>query len=460
MIFNYAFSRLYLRLSGNMIWSKEGMKRRQSDGRWLMVVVLISFIVFHQLDIYLFDSVSPSIAASYYLSAQQLENLSIGVLIVDILFFPFWGWLFDRHTRKKLLGVAAFIWGATSILRVLAPTSPTFFISHLASGVDNACYPGIFSLVSDEFSPRNRGKIIGLIQMALPFSNFILLILTTLVTWRVHWRTIFTFSGLVGLLFVPVLVLALRHPKRGVTEPALSEVRLTGIYIFDLDTASDLLRKPSLILMYVLSFFSGIPWGIIQKYFINFLETTFDLPYLELFFMMAPTFLAAALGYLIGGWFGDLWFAHNKRGRIFVSLIGVVFSSLCFVPIFYFTPFEGQFFLVLMLLTAIFMAFLRPNIISTLFDVALPEVRSMAVAALMMGQFIGSTIVSLGMAPLIEKIGLRSSILWGIIGAWLICFILLVTALFIVPKDIEQLRKHIAYRSQLESRVGSLKKRS
>ena len=82
-----------------------------------------------------------------------------GALAVGALLYPLWGYLYDRYARSRLLALAAFIWGATTWLSAIAPTFPTFLATRASTGIDDSSYPGIFSLISDYFSPLFSGPI-------------------------------------------------------------------------------------------------------------------------------------------------------------------------------------------------------------------------------------------------------------------------------------------------------------
>jgi MFS family permease len=102
------------------------------------------------------------------------------------------------------------------------------------------------------------------------------------------------------------------------------------------------------------------------------------------------------------------------------------------------------------------MALEKPNVIAMVFDTTLPELRSTAMTFMMFCQLIGSMIGPLAVGALIPRIGSGSAILWVCVVAWGIS-LLLIGLLFLMPKDIENLRKHMAYRSQLEARLESRK---
>ena len=52
-----------------------------------------------------------------------------GAILVGALFYPLWGYLYDRFARAKLLALASLIWGATTWLSALAPSFRLFVAS-------------------------------------------------------------------------------------------------------------------------------------------------------------------------------------------------------------------------------------------------------------------------------------------------------------------------------------------
>ena len=95
---------------------------------------------------------------------------------------------------------------------------------------------------------------------------------------------------------------------------------------------------------------------------------------------MVIAVLILAIGYPIGGALGDYFFRRNPRGRLIVAMIGV-FSGAVLLWFTLNVPNENVgLFTILLGLTAFFMPFASPNVISTVYDVTLPEVRSTAVS--------------------------------------------------------------------------------
>jgi MFS family permease len=111
-------------------------------------------------------------------------------------------------------------------------------------------------------------------------------------------------------------------------------------------------------------------------------------------------------------------------------------------------------FMVLLCATALFIPFSSPNIISTVYDVTLPEVRSTAAAIQYFIESGGAALAPLLAGLMAVNSSLRYAILIICISAWLLCSLFLAGAAYFVPRDIETLR------NQLRERAESLRGRS
>jgi predicted MFS family arabinose efflux permease len=87
-----------------------------------------------------------------------------------------------------------------------------------------------------------------------------------------------------------------------------------------------------------------------------------------------------AAGYFIGGSIGDWLFKRTPRGRLITATVGAVLGMVMLVVTLS-VPMDNQgLFLLMLCVTALFIPFPSPNVISTVYDVTVPEVRSTALA--------------------------------------------------------------------------------
>ena len=418
--------------------------------RWFVVAVFFVFMLLHQTDKLLIGPLTTQIMDTFQIDEVQMGALTTGALLVGAILYPLWGYLYDRYARSKLLALAAFIWGSTTWLSAIAPTYPTFLVTRASTGIDDSSYPGLYSLISDYFGPQLRGKVYGLLQLSQPIGYMIGLMMATLLSGLLGWRGVFYITGTLGIVIAIVIFFGVKEPERGRAEPELEELDKIGVYRFNMQTALGLFRKRSLILLFLQGFVGVFPWNVITYWFFHYLETERGYDQTSVLTTMAPAILVLAAGYFIGGALGDFFFKRTPRGRVLVALFGVIAGAI-FLTFTMNVPLENQLlFTGLLILTALFMPFASPNVISTVYDITLPEVRSTSLAVQYFIENFGAA-----MAPLIAGFIARDSsfqvaILVICVTAWAFGAIFLAFTAYLVPHDIAVLRAQMRERAEIE----------
>jgi len=424
---------------------------RQSRYRWFVVVIFFTFMLLHQADKLLISPLTTPIMEAFGINEAQMGAVFTGALIVGAILYPVWGYLYDRYTRPKLLALASFIWGSTTWLSAIAPTYPSFLLTRASTGVDDSSYPGLYSLVSDYFGPAVRGKIYGLLQLSAPLGYMLGMILATFLRDVIGWRGVFYLTGSLGIVLSVVIFFGVREVARGRSEPELADLEEIEVHRFSWEIARGLFRKRSLLLLFVQGFFGVFPWNVITYWFFRYLETERGYSADAVLMTMVVAVLVLAVGYFLGGAVGDFLFKRTRRGRALVAATAVLLGAV----LLYFAmsvPMENQsLFLVMISLTALFIPISSPNVISTVYDITLPEVRSTAVAVQYFIESAGAAT-----APLLAGlIAVRSSLHYAILivceSAWVLCAIFLVVVAYLVPHDIAALRQAMRQRAEDEA---------
>jgi MFS family permease len=107
-------------------------------------------------------------------------------------------------------------------------------------------------------------------------------------------------------------------------------------------------------------------------------------------------------------------------------------------------------FLIMLMATALFIPFSSANVISTVYDITLPEVRSTALAVQYFIENGGAAIAPLLAGIIAEATSLHTAILVICVSAWLICAVFLGLTTWLVPHDIRTLRQQMRERAELE----------
>jgi MFS family permease len=408
------------------------------------------FIFLHQTDRLLISPLTTDIMGTFAISKTQMGLVSSAALLVGGLLFLVWGYLYDRYARAPLLALASAVWGVTTWLSARAPTYPTFLLARASTGIDDASYPGLYSLIADYFAPAVRGRIFGLLQLAQPMGFLAATVLALTLGKSLGWRNLFLITGSAGIVLAVVIFFGVREPPRGQSEPELQGIEQTGRYRFDRRQAAALLRKRSLRLLFAQGFVGVFPWNVITFWFFAYLELERGYDEMQILLTMAPAVLVLSAGYVVGGSLGDRAFRRTPRGRLLVSTAGVLLGALFLTATLTVPIDQPGLFLALLLVTALFVPFASPNVVSSVYDIALPEVRSTALSVQSFVEEGGAAVAPFLAGWLADQSSLQTSILTICVSAWLISSVFLAFAARAIPRDIDTLRSQLRERAEVE----------
>lgn len=415
--------------------------------RWLSVGIFFLFMLLHQTDRLLIGPLTTAIMAEFQLTEVQMGGIVTGSLVLGSIFYPIWGYLFDRFARPKLLSLASLIWGVTTWLSALAPTPRAFLITRASTGIDDSSYPGIASLVSDYFSPGVRSRIFGFLQLSIPLGYLLGLILALNFGPLYGWRSIYLVTGLLGVVLSLVIFFGVLDVPRGSSEPELSTVPDVQRRRLSFSQLRDLVRIPTLRLLFLQGFIGVMPWQVITFWSFRYLEVERLYTTQQISATMIPAVLMIGLGYFFGGYLGDLAYARDLRGRLFVSVLGVVLGAV-FLSVSLNIPADNiQLFRVSLAVTCFFIPLASPNIAASVHDVVLPEIRSTATSIQYFLGNLGSAFAPLFAGYLSTRSTLGNAMLTISLTAWLLTGLLLWVSTRFIAADKEQLHQALLSRA-------------
>jgi MFS family permease len=415
--------------------------------RWIVVVIFFAFMLLHQSDKLLIGSLTTPIMEDFGIDQTAMGAVQTGALIVGAVLYPLWGYLYDRYARAKLLALASAIWGVTTWLGALARTYGTFLGARASTGIDDSSYPGLYSLIADYFGPGMRGKIYGILQLTQPLGYMVGLVLATMLGPIIGWRNVFFLTGTLGLVLAVLIFLGVKEAPRGMAEPELADLAEIGIYKFNWKTARGLLKRRTLIPLFLQGFFGVFPWTVISFWFFRYLEKERLYTSDEVLVTMAIAVLVLAAGYFVGGLLGDALFKRTRRGRLIVCLFGIVAGAIMLFLTLGVPLDDTGLFLALLCITALLIPFPSPNVISTVYDITPPEVRSTALAVQYFIENAGAALAPLMAGAIADRSSLGDAILLICTIAWAIAAVFMLVAVAIAPRDIEALRADMRQRA-------------
>jgi len=431
------------------------MSTAKSPKRWLVVIILFAFLLFHQADKTIISPLLTAIMAEYQINEAQMGAVSSLGIIVSSLLYPAWGYLYDRFSRPKLLSLASLIWGSTTALSAIAPNFRTFMITRASTGIDDSSYPGLYSLLSDYFKPSLRGKIYGLMQISGPFGYMIGIILASTLGRVIGWRNIFIITGIIGVIMAFIIFFGVKDRPRGISEPEMRPLDEIREYRISWREIKDLQKNRSLLYLIGHGFVGVFTWNVLTFWLFHYLEVERGFSALGAMGTMLLANGTLVLGYLIGGNLGDKLFLLNPRGRMLLAGLGTFLGGMSLVISFLLPFTDALLFLTLLALTGFFLAFVSPNLMATMHDITLPEVRSTAQALRQLFMDSGAAAAPFFAGLIAVKTSLHTAILSISITSWIVGTCLVFLVVFFVPKDIETLREKMEKRARIHTRGGN-----
>lgn len=353
--------------------------------RNLVLLILFLFGLFHQADRFLIGPLTSSIINDFHIN-EALMGLSISSsIVVAGILYPIWGYLSDWFNRAKLIALASFLWGSTTWLSAVARTYSAFVVTRASTGIDDASYPGIYSLLSDYFEPTVRSRVFSVIKITYPLGYVLGALFGTLLGSRIGFRKVFFITGSFGILFSILILLFVKDVKRGASE----NINVEGKVSFD--KMLNILKSKTHIYLYAQGFFAVFPMNIITFWLFRYLEVERNLPPNELVAVSVVAVGFIALGNIVSGILGDRMFSIEKSGRLKVGLLTVVGAMILTFAIL--TPVNKPLqFYILVSCGSFFVAFATPNVSATISDISGAEIRSTALSLQSFVETVGSAL--------------------------------------------------------------------
>jgi MFS family permease len=302
--------------------------------------------------------------------------------------------------------------------------------------------------------PGVRGKIYGFLQLTQPLGYMIGLVLATTIAVSIGWRNIFFITSGLRILMALIIFLFVKDVPRGNAEPEFETTEQVGNYYFEWSKVKEIFKKKSLIMMDLQGFFGAFPWNTIIAFMFIYLAEERGYIETEILMTMGPAIIVLASEFFIGGAAGDFFFKKTRKGRILVALFGVLLGAILLFITLNIAVGEKTLFAVMMAITALFIPISSANVTSTVNDVALPEIRSTALA---IQYFIESSGAAL--SPLLTGIiadtlreannpkPRQTAILIICITAWILCGIFYIITTKYINNDIEDLHQKLKARA-------------
>ena len=171
-----------------------------------------------------FDLQAPGIAAKGIAASFALDQVQMGYVfslgVFGMLFGAFFGGrIADYLGQKKVLMLSVAIFGVFMSLTAIAPSIEVLYAARFLTGLGlGAAMPTMISVVGDEATEANRGKLNSLMYCGLPVGAIFVAGLAMLLP-DIQWQTLFLIGGLTPLALLPFMGFILKdQPKAAVAQ--------------------------------------------------------------------------------------------------------------------------------------------------------------------------------------------------------------------------------------------------
>lgn len=398
----------------------------------------------------------PTLQALWGLSYANLGVISTIRNLLQAISSPFWGYLSDKMSRKLVIMFGTGLWGLWTAGVGLTQNFGQLLTIRAISGIGLGCLlPATFSIMSDTFPPKDRGKALGLMEATGVFGIIIATIglgfLATPTLWRWGYFLLGGFSVLSGL----IVWFYVEEPVRGGAEPELAgkisqeAAEKFGLQFSDLPKV---LKIPTIWVAIGQGLAGTMPWVVMASFFITFLVNERGIPAENATFVFAGIVLGTVFSNIIGGYLGDWAEQINpKYGRTVVGQVSIVSG----IPLTYILFTQTQTWslveiIVLCFFTALMISWPGKGAKEPMMQgVVPPELRGSAFSITTFIESGFAAIAGIIAGTLADRIGLTQAMLWTIPFPWIICAALFSLFYITYPKDSAELRKLMSERATI-----------
>jgi predicted MFS family arabinose efflux permease len=248
--------------------------------------------------------------------------------------------LAERFSRKAIIVASLATWSLMSVLCGAARSFVTLGAARVGVGAaESGAPPAGYSLLSSYFPARQRGRVLAVVNMAIPLGLSFGSVIGGLVAQAHGWRLAFVVVGAPGLVLAVAAWLLLVEPAKDHLDPELALIDRTPLS--NRESFGRLLNSRLFLLMLVIAGLGGASTHAVSSFSASFLIRTHGLQLAQVARLMAlANGVVGIAGVLLGGFLADRLARKDGRAYLLVPAIGAIGTGAC-LAIAYRTPLES-----------------------------------------------------------------------------------------------------------------------
>ena len=397
---------------------------------------------------------SPVLKSLWSLTNMNLAWITFIRSLLQSLSSPVWGFLSDRHSRKKVLLIGTGLWGIWTIIVGFTQTYEQLILIRVISGLGLGCLmPATFSIMADTFKPSIRGRMLGIMEAIGVLGMIVFTMGMGFLATPDMWRYGFFILGVASIISGFVIWFFVDEPVRGEAEPEMrGQITQEDAEKYKAKFADikKVLKIPTIWVAIGQGLAGSMPWVVMGAFLILWLVEVRGVPTTSAPLVFGGVVIGTAISNVLGGIIGDYAEKVNpKYGRAFIGQ----FSVFIGIPFTYYLFTKTQDWNMLQLailcfVTALLISWPGKGAKEPMMQgVVPPELRATAFS---MTTFIESgfaAIAALIFGIIADKIDISTAMVWTVPVPWIICGLFFTGFYFTYPKDSKKLRDEMQRRA-------------
>lgn len=373
----------------------------------LFLCVLFAILDF--MDRQVLAALFPYLKAEYDLSDTQLGmlvsvvNVSVAVLVIPS------GYLIDRWSRSKMMGIMTFTWSVATGVCAFAGSFAHLFIARLLVGAGEAGYgPASQSLMAASFPARLRTTVMSMFMFGCQIGAPLGLIAGAFIAAHWGWRHAFGLVALPGILAAG-LCLFIKDYKT--VRPACEAGEQRELDASYRHTLASLLSTPALLYAFLAQACTMMCSATLMNWLPSYFQRVAGMENTMASSLGALWVLSTAVATLLGGPFLD-WLRHKNVVRPMQWQVLACFIAFGLVALAFIGARPGSWEqMALLMLSSLFFSPLMSLGYAVTADLSLPHQRGTAVSLITTAQnILGMAVGPLLAGMLSDHFDLRTSL--------------------------------------------------